>query len=114
RWLHRFKWVPGEEIIKLFGKNKLDKLEENYNYLEIPEADFYFAHGGYNTGRYRVFDNYLLTHTVIEDEDGRRWSIYWCGDVVLRKKEITHKNVKWNYRVVKVHTSNINEYYGIF
>lgn len=114
RWLHRFKWVPEEVIRKDFGDNKLKELEENYNYLEIPEADFYYSHQGFMHGRFRVFDNYLLTHTVIEEDNGKRWSIYWCGDVILKKKEITHKHVRWNYRVVRTHTSNITEYYGIF
>ena len=114
RWLHRFKWVPRDAIVKQFGEAAVERLDENYNYLEIPEADFYYGHQDYVHGRYKVFDNYLLTRTVIEEEDGTRWSIYWCGNVILEKKEITYKHVKWPYRVVRVHTSNRVEYYGIF
>jgi hypothetical protein len=114
RWLHRFKWVSESDIVKDFGRPMLDKLQELYNYLEIAEADFYYSHPQAFVGRYRLFDNYLLTHSVVNTEDGKRWSIFWCGEVILRKKEITHKNVKWGYRVVKTNTSNIVEYYGIF
>lgn len=114
RWIHRFKWVPEETIAQLFGKDKVEKLEAHYNYLNIPEAEFYHTHPQQVIGQYRVFNNYLLTHTNIEDDDGRRWSIYWCGDIILEKKEITFKKVKWQYRVVRTHTSNITEYYGIF
>lgn len=114
RFLHRFKWLPPESITKMFGFTQFEKLESYYNYLEVPEADYDFSQGVRMHGRYRVFDNYLITHTVIEDDNERRWSIYWCGDVELERKEITHKNVKWDYNVVKLHTSNYTEYYGIF
>jgi len=114
RWIHRFKWVPEGEIIKSFGREHLAKLEATYNYLEQNQTDFYYKHPSAMISRFRVFDNYLLTHTVVTDNNGRRWSIYWCGDHILRKKEITHKNVKWGYRVVRTHTSNIPEYYGLF
>jgi hypothetical protein len=114
RWIHRYKWVPEGEIIKSFGRDKLKKLEATYNYLEQAQTEIYYKHPRQMMSRYRVFDNYLLTHTVVIDNDGRRWSIYWCGNHILRKKEITHRNVKWGYRVVKTHTSNIAEYYGIF
>lgn len=114
RFLHRFKWLPKESVIKMFGKAKTEKCEEYYNYLNVEEAEYEYAHGEWFHGRYRVFDNYLITHTVIEDDDERRWSIYWCGPYELERKEITYKEVKWPYRVVKLHTSNTTEYYGVF
>lgn len=114
RFLHRFKWLSEDAVIKAFGKEKADKLVEYYNYLEVDEAEFEYSHGEQFTGRYRVFDNYLITHTVIEDDEGKRWSIFWCGDVELRRDEITYRDVKWNYRVVRLHTSNKTEYYGLF
>lgn len=113
RWMHRFKWVPYEELVKEFGKAKVDSLEEFYNYLEVPEAEFGYSHPSQFTGRYRVFNNYLLTHSVVQ-KGKDRYAVWWCGDVILRKKKITFKKVRWTYRVVKTHTSNITEYYGIF
>ena len=116
RFLHRFKWLPKESVVKMFGKTKLDLLEANNNDLNIPEADYDYTglgHRGFY-GRYKVFDNYLVTHTVIEDDEGKRWSIYWSNQVELERKEITYKDVKWDYRVVKLQSSTYKEYYGIF
>ena len=116
RFLHRFKWLPEESVVKMFGRSKLKLLEANNNDLNIPEADYDYTglgHRGFY-GRYRVFDNYLVTHTVIEDDAGKRWSIYWSNQVELERKEITYKDVKWDYRVVKLQSSTYKEYYGIF
>lgn len=115
RFLHRFKWLPKEAVIKLFGKAKVEQLEANHNHLSVIEADYDYKGGddGYY-GRYKVFDNFLIVHTVIEDDDGRRWSIYWCDDVELERKEITYKDVKWDYRVCRLQSSTYKEYYGVF
>ena len=56
----------------------------------------------------------MIVHTVLEDEDGRRWSIYWHDETILSKTEITYKDTKWPYRVQKLHSSNKTEYYGLF
>src|SRR5690606_7793169 len=114
RWLHRFKWVTEETIIKEFGEAALKGLQEYYNHLDIPESEYSYTYNGQFQGRFRLFNNYLLVHTVIEDTDGRRWSIYWSDGAILRKKEITYRDVRWGYRVVRLHTSNKQEYYGVF
>ena len=114
RYLHRFKWLSEDAVIEQFGKAKAEELVSYYNYLNVDEAEYSYSHADSYQGRYRVFDNYLITHTVIVDDDQRRWSIFWCGDVELRRDEITYRDVKWNYRVVKLHTSNTTEYYGVF
>lgn len=114
RFLHRFKWVPEETIRKVWGEAKLKELTEYYNFLEVEEAEFEYTHGDQFQGRYRVFNNYLIVQTVIEDNDGKRWNIWWSDGVELERKEITYKEVKWPYRVVKLHTSSNTEYYGIF
>ena len=114
RFLHRFKWLSEDAVIKAFGKAKAEELVAYYNYLNVDEAEYSYSHADTYQGRYRVFDNYLITHTVIVDDNERRWSIFWCGDVELRRDEITYRDVKWNYRVVKLHTSNTTEYYGVF
>ena len=116
RFLHRFKWLPEESVIEMFGKEKLKELESNHNHLSIPEADYDYTglgHKGFY-GRYKVFDNYLIVHTVVKDDNGKRWSIYWSSEIELSKKEITYKNVKWDYRVTKLQSSTYKEYYGVF
>lgn len=113
-FLHRFKWVTEDTVVRVWGQEKLDKIVSHYNYLNVDEAEFDYRHKDSYYGKYRVFDNYLITHTVIVDNDGKRWSIFWCGDVELQRDEITYRDVKWNYRVTKLHTSDKCEYYGIF
>ena len=114
RFLHRFKWVTEDVIEEVWGEAAKNKLTAHYNYLNVDEADYEYRHKGDYYGRYRMFDNFLITHTVIQDNDGKRWSIFWCGDVELQRDEITYRDVKWNYRVTKLHSSDVTEYYGIF
>lgn len=114
RFLHRFKWVPEETVRKLWGEGALKDLNEYENFLDVEEAEFEYSHGDQFQGRYRVFDNYLIVHTVVEDDEGKRWSILWSGDKELERKEITFKDVKWPYRVTRLHKSSRAEFYGIF
>lgn len=131
KYLHRFKWISEDDVKKTFGDEALKKINAYQNYLNANEADFeykfgtrstYSGYGDYNygysgfgfSGYYRVHDNFLIVHTVLEDEDGRRWSIYWHDETILSKTEITYKDTKWPYRVQKLHSSNKTEYYGLF
>ena len=114
RFIHRFKWVSKEAAIKQFGKKKVDKLDAYENFLNVEEAEFGFQFGQEFQGRYKVFDNYLIVHSIIEDDSGRVWSVFWSGEEILDKKELTYKEVKFPYRIHKVHPSNKAEYYGIF
>jgi hypothetical protein len=114
RFLHRFKWLSEDTVDRVFGKAKREQLDSYHNFLDIDEAEFEYQFNGQFQGQYKVFDNYLIVHTVIEDDDGKRWSIYWSDGTELARKEITFKEVKWPYRVQKLHTSDRTEYYGIF
>ena len=124
RFLHRFKWMTKEDVIKYFGKKHQESLDAYSNFLSQEDTEFDrtarsadYRNHAYSTGRngnYRVHDNYLIVHTVIEDSDGKRWSIYWAGDTELLKTEITGRATKWPYRVQKLHSSDVKEYYGIF
>lgn len=123
RFLHRFKWISTEQLIKLLidmGKSKtqaremVDKLDAYDNHLDIDEAEFEYKYNEQFDGYFKKYDNYLVVHTVIEDDDGKVWSIYWSGDYELSREEVTYKEVKFPYRVHKIHTSNKTEYYGIF
>lgn len=131
KYLHRFKWMSEDDVKKTFGADVLKDIAPYQNFVNATEADFefkfdthsnYSGYGDYNygysgfgfSGYYRVHDNYLIVHTVLEDEDGRRWSIYWHDTKILRKTEITYKETRWPYRVQKLHSSNKTEYYGVF
>jgi hypothetical protein len=114
RWLHRFKWMTEDAVAKAFGKEALEKLQAYDNYLDIDEAEFDANFTSPFSGYYRIFDNYLVVHTVLVDSDGERWSCFWSGDELLEKKLITYKKTKWHYRVQRLHDSEKKEYYGVF
>lgn len=114
RFLHRFKWMSQDSVIRTFGKDKAAKLVAYYNHLNVDEAEFEFNYGQPYTGYYRVFDNYLVVHSVVEETSGKSYSCFWCGDIMLEKKEITFKKTRWPYRVQRIHSSDRVEYYGIF
>lgn len=113
RYIHRYKWIDDEEVERLFGKSKKDKLDAYFNHLEIDEAEFSYTYSNEFHGRYKRFDNFLIVHTIMHDKD-KTWSVYWCGDEILSKEEITFKEVKNPYRVQKLNTSNKTEFYGMF
>ena len=113
-FLHRFRWYTKGKVNKLFGAGTTKKLDSYYNHLNIDEADFEFNYGWEYTGYFRVFENYLIVHTVVEDDAGERWSCFWSGEEMLKKTKITYKETKWPYRVQKLQSSNKTEYYGIF
>ena len=56
----------------------------------------------------------LIIHTIMKTDDGKTWSKYWSGYEILLSQDISNKDVVFPYRVHRVHTSDIPEYYGIF
>jgi len=113
RFIHRFKWIAEEEVDRLFGKAKREELDAYHNHLNIDEADFSYVYNSEFQGQYKRFDNYLIVHSIVKDNE-RAWSVYWSGDTILSKKEVTYKEVKNPYRVQKLNTSNRAEFYGMF
>lgn len=114
RYIHRFKWVTEEHIISLFGEKKLEELTEYYNFTYESDADWGQTGRDWEIGRYRVHNNYLLVHSIVKDVNGKIWSIIWNDQFILQKEELTYKEVKFPYRVIKTHTSEQSEYYGIY
>ena len=114
RYIHRFKWLPRETVEKYFSKYKTDKLDEYHNFLNIDEAEFEFKYGDKFQGTYKQHDNYLIVHSIIEDDKGDTYSVWWSGDTILTKDKVTYRDVKFPYRVVKLQDSNKAEYYGMF
>jgi len=116
RFIHRFKWLNKEQIEDLFPNKNInyDTLESSVNHLNIRESEieYSFAQGGF-AGSFTYKDNYLIVHSIVRDGD-KTWSIYWCGDTIIDKSEITYKEVKFPYTVVKLSDSYKAEYYGVF
>mgnify|MGYP006995570709 CR=1 FL=1 len=114
RFIHRFKWVDEDTVRNNFGKAKVDKLIAYFNHLDVDEAEFTFKYNEQFQGTYKQHDNYLIVHSILTDDKGDTWSLYWCGNEILLKQKITYKEVKFPYRVVKTSDSNKAEYYGVF
>lgn len=114
RFIHRFKWISEDHFKQIFSTKKLKALDGYDNHLNINEAEFAYKYGNQFAGRYKVYDNYLVVHTEIEDNKGRIQSVYWCGDSILEKEVSTYKGNKFSYKVTKTSDSDFAEYYGIF
>ena len=115
RYIHHFKWIPAEEVKRLYGKKKMERLTEYYNFLDgDTEADYERQFkAGRDEGRYKQYDNYLIVRTIM-DFEGKVYSVTWCDEVELERKEITFKKVRFPMRVIKLSSSDIAEYYGPF
>jgi hypothetical protein len=113
RFIHRFKWMHKDEVKKMFP-NKHNKLDAYYNFLNTDESEFTFRHDTQFQGYYHTYDNFLVVHTNIVDDNGQVWSCYWSGDYLLSKKKLPYKDVKFSYNVTKLQDSNNAEYYGVF
>lgn len=114
KYIHRFKWLDEATVIRTWGKELTKKLSAYYNHLEQEDAEFEAYYSERFTGKYAQYDNYLIVHSIVIDEAGDSWSIFWCGDVELDRKKITYKKVKNPYRIQKINYSNKVEFYGIF
>lgn len=113
RFMHRFKWISEEELVNTFGNSVKDKLEAYENFLSEDDTDFSYSFNGEFQGRYKRYDNYLVVHSVLRDE-GKTWSVFWSGDQILSKKQVKYNGLRFPYRLHKLHSSIIPEYYGLF
>jgi hypothetical protein len=114
KYIHRFKWMSKEDIRDKFDRYNTNKLETYANFLDVDEAEFEFTYNEQFQGKYQLFDNFLVVHSIMTDDTGDTWSIFWSDDNMLSKEKITYKDVKFPYRVVKLNDSNRAEYYGVF
>ena len=114
RFIHRFKWLSEEAVLATFGKAKMDDMIAYYNITDDPHADYEANNDNQAQGYYRLHNNYLIIHSIVIDAKGDSWSIFWHNETILQKDKITHKKMKFPYRVIKTHTSEESEYYGIF
>lgn len=113
-YIHRFKWLSEEQVKSLFGASSVKKLSSYDNHLNIPEAEFTFTNAEQFTGVYRQHKNFLIVHSVMREDNGVHWSVYWSGEEILEKVKLTYKEVVSPYRVQFLHKSIKTEYYGVF
>ena len=130
RFIHHFEWVSEEKIREVLvksGKSKKDidfiisSLPVDYNHLREEDSEFYREfHDQFFTGYNERYKLFLLVHSCVEtselNEEGekKKYSIYWCYDWILDKKEFNYKGMKFPYRVQRIQKTHRKEYYGIF
>lgn len=114
KFIHRYKWVSEEDLKATFKGDVVDKLIANVNTTQVREADMAYNYpDGLLVGRYKVHNMYLVVHSIVKDKT-KSWSVFWSGDYILDKQEITYRNVKNPYRVQKLYETPTPMYYGIF
>ena len=117
RFLHRHRWVSASDMKKLFPKKKkeIDDLPADSDINEErTESSLEYKFNHSFDGYHKHYKHHKLIHTVLIDEDDKAWSIYWSGETILEKQEITFRKVRFPYRVHKLHQSDRSEYYGLF
>lgn len=116
RFIHRFKWVSKGELKKLFPKKKaeIDKLNASSSNEYHSPAMAMFEISKNFVNKENDYDEYIITHSIYIDNNDRRWSVYWSGDTILEKKEITFLTNKFPYIVSKITDSMEIGFYGVF
>lgn len=113
----RVVWVSKERVHTLFPDKTeiIDSISPNQEQTQISIQDKTFRSiGTYGTGSSYVEGQEMiqLLHTVIKDGE-KTFSIYWAGDTVIDKSEITFKKTQFPYVVYKVNNFSRIEFYGI-
>ena len=127
-WVMRVQWLSENQIRKSFpelSEEDIANLPRGGNSIGGDAADRLDRYGNYydsvNCGN---SDKFHLVHTVIVDgekDDGnggkidKVWSVYWCGNVEIERKEISYRRVKFPYQIFKLHSEDTeHEFYGLF
>lgn len=114
RFFHRWKWVSEEAIIKMFGKKSVEKLDAYYNPTNNIQAEFDKNFGQNFVGQYKMHNNYLIIHSIITDDNGDKWSIFWSKGVELKRTKLQYKYLQSPYRVFQTIRSDRAEFVGMF
>ena len=118
RYLHRFKWITRDAFIKIFGNDKLKEVDANYDYLNIDYSDEQYQYTDqsfyYIGNAFKVNENYLVVHSIVENDKGELEEIFWCGDTILHKENLTQQGLPNPYIVIRMNDVSKAEYYGIF
>jgi hypothetical protein len=82
------------------------------NITTMPEAEYTYLYTNYFNGLFTQFNNYLIVHTIIKDDNGKWFSVYWHNNTILDKQELP---IDVNpYRSLPLYDSNRTEFYGVF
>lgn len=113
RYTHVWKWIPEEEMKRLFGSNKVKKLSNSItdNNIDAAFAAKEYNFIGLDDGKFKKFNNYLVVHSVVKTKQGRWRSTYWCNDYILNETMLDYAP----YKCFRLHKGKKNpEFYGVF
>ena len=128
-WVMRTQWLSENQLRKSFpnlSEDDIAGLPRGGNSIggdTASDIDTY-TNNTYDSLNCGNSDKFHLVHTIIvdgetEDENGSKidkvWSIYWCGDVEVERKEVSYREVKFPYQIFKLHNEDTEyEFYGLF
>jgi hypothetical protein len=117
RFIHRFKWLPKDVFVKIFGEEKLKEVDANQDFLNIDTSDYNYnfqeSYGPFD-GTFKVEDNYLVVHSIVENDKDELEEVFWCSDTELHRENLTQQGLPNPYIIVRMNESTKVEYYGIF
>lgn len=111
RYIHRYKWVHGQEIEEKFGEDVLKQLIPNSANLGVVTSRNTIADKTFGT--YRMEDKYILVCSNYKYK-GKKYLTYWSGEVHIETYDISEFPVDWILRPFTYETVDIGEYYGLF
>jgi len=113
RFIHRFRWVSKEEAKKLFPRT-WKKLESTVNTAEVETASIGYTYGDGFNDRWQMFEEYLIVHTGVVDNKGQSWEVWWSGTNELKRQKLAFEELRFPYRIVKLHSGKKPDFHGIF
>jgi hypothetical protein len=88
RFIHKWKWMPYDQIVDLYGKVKADQLSKNSTREDLQGYSLSQKLKGEFVGRYSVSDMHLVIETQYKKKDEIK-ILVWSGDVELENYDIT-------------------------
>lgn len=113
RFLHRHRWISEDEIKQLFPRT-WKKLQANVNTTEAEVADLNYTYGDGFNNRWQMFNEYLVVHTNVVDNKGITWEVWWSGEVELKRQKMPFEDLRFSYRIIKLHSGKKADFHGIF
>lgn len=131
RFIHRSRWVTRDTVNRLWP-GMVNKLAPNLDFIIsggiTSVRDYTGSSTGHGQGGYGSFihgfltgstnniefDKFLVIHTEIISDSGKREAIFWSYDTELSRTDISDRVFPWSYRVVKLLPTNYRGHYGVF
>lgn len=116
RFQHRFRWINEDEIELLFPGFDIKKLDAFQNGTGVEAADFHYTYNTRFMGKYQIFDEYLIIHSIIVDNKGISHEVWWSGDTEIKRQPLDFDSLRFPYRTVLLNddVEMEPEFFGIY